>query len=187
MKILSILFFVFSLSSEAKVYELDQSASKVGFEIFKFKISAPVNGEFKSFEGSFDYDEKSSTLKNVKATIKATSVDTAEAKRDEHLRSADFFDVANYENITFESTAPVQLGKDGKGKLKGKFSLHGVSKEITLDVKLTDKKELTFEAKTKIDRKDYGIKWNKTFNAADLSKNVLGDEVKIELKVVSKK
>ncbi len=171
----------------AKKYDINVSDSKIGFEIFKFKINGPVNGEFKEYEGSFDYDEQTKILKEVKAKIKAISVDTQEPKRDKHLRSADFFDVDKYKTIKFESTQEVILDEKGEGKLKGKFTLHGITKEVELNIKLKDKKQIMFEAKTKIDRSDYGIKWNKTFKLEDLAKKVLGDEVKIELKIAAKK
>ncbi len=188
MKLLNIMLSLsLSLSALAatKSYEIKSEKSKVGFEIFKFKISSPVFGEFKKFDGSFSYDESKKTLSNIAVTIDASSVDTQEEKRDKHLRSADFFDVDNHKALVFKSAKPVVL-KNGKAKIKGTLTMRGKTKEVELDVELKDTKDgLHFVGKTKVDRNDFGISWNSTFSVADISKNVLGDEVKIDIEVYS--
>ncbi len=90
-------------------------------------------GGFNTFDGSFTYDEKNPANNKVNVTIDTASIDTNHAKRDKHLRSADFFDVANYPKATFVSTSYEDKG-NGKGVLKGKLTLHGVTKNIAIDV-----------------------------------------------------
>jgi polyisoprenoid-binding protein YceI len=175
-----------SASTNAVNYTIDKTKGKVGFEIFKFKINSPVNGVFTNYSGTFAYDSESNVLNNINATIEAGSVNTEETKRDGHLKSADFFDVQNHPNMTFMTETPVKL-EGGKATVPGKLTMRGVTKEVTLDVELVDAATNHFVAKTKIDRNDFGISWNKTFSLADISKNVLGDEVKIEIEIFGMK
>jgi len=118
-------------------------------------------------------------LKQAGATIQTKSIDTDVEKRDNHLRSSDFFDAEKYPTITFEST-----GVDAQ-TLTGKFTMHGVTKEISLPYTIKGpikdpmgNVHLALQAKTKLNRKDYGVSWNKTLDAGGL---MLGEEVNIEI------
>ena len=180
-------FALVSLPAIAGNYKLDAAHSQLGFKIKHLGIST-VPGRFKIFDGTGSYDEKTGQLTNLKVTISADSIDTNEPDRDKHLRSPDFFDVAKFPQLTFESTQVVNAGNIPQ-QIKGKFSLHGVTKEITLDIvdwggTATDpwsNERLAFEARTKIDRTEYGLTWNKGLKqAAGL---LVGNEVTLEIMV----
>lgn len=85
----------------AGTYNVDKSHSNVGFEVKHMMISN-LKGKFDNFNGTFEYDEKTNTIKSLVGTIEVSSINTDEKERDEHLKGADFFDVAKYENITFK-------------------------------------------------------------------------------------
>ena len=100
-------------------YRIDSVKSTIAFEIIKFKIGAPVEGKFSKFVGDLSYDEKTKMIKNSSAKIEATSIDTGNEKRDNHLRNEDFFHVSSHPQITFESFASVDL-KNG-AMIPGRF------------------------------------------------------------------
>jgi polyisoprenoid-binding protein YceI len=160
-------------------YKVDPAHSSIGFSIDHMVIDT-VHGRFRQFDGSITVDpDNGNALKQAGATIQTKSVDTDVEKRDGHLRSPDFFDAEKYPTITFEST-----GVDGQN-LTGKFTMHGVTKEISMPytVKgpikdLMSNVHLALQAKTKLNRKDYGISWNKTMDAGGL---MLGEDVNIEI------
>jgi polyisoprenoid-binding protein YceI len=173
-----------SRSSLAASYLVDQSHSDVGFKI-KHLFSV-VSGQFKTFEGQFEFDEKNPTKSSVTFNVTADSIDTNEKKRDNHLRSPDFFDVKKFPKLTFKSTK-VEKTSDKTGKLEGDLTIHGVTKPVTFDVEYLGlgpdpwKNVRTgFSAQTKINRKDFGLTWNKVLEAGGL---LVGDEVEIEIHV----
>ena len=164
-------------------YKLDTSHGEVGFKIKHLAIST-VRGKFNDFTGTFDWDEKTGKLENLKTTIKAASIDTNEKKRDEHLRSPDFFDVKKYPTIEFVAKK-VEASGNKPTKVIGDLTMHGVTKEIALDVKYEGStkdpwggEHLGFEASGKINRKDFGLAWNKTLETGGL---LVGDEVTLEI------
>jgi polyisoprenoid-binding protein YceI len=168
-------------------FKADVKKSKVAFTIFKFKINGPVDGKFNDFTAGFKYNADKNELESITANIKVASIDTADAKRDGHLRTEDFFHADKFKEITFKSTEKATL-KDGKGKIKGKLTMRGKTKDVILNVENKGtKKAPRFVATTKINRNDFGISWNKTFSLADLSKNVLADEVDVKLDIYSQK
>ena len=131
-------------------------------------------------------------FRSVQATIDATTVDTREPQRDTHLRSADFFDVAKFPIISFKSTQ-VAKGTSGKLKVTGHLTLHGVTKQVVLDVEplsppIKDRRGVLrsgVSATTRISRKDFGMLFNQVLEAGGV---VVGDEVSIELELeISKK
>ncbi|MGD1019360.1 MAG: YceI family protein [Verrucomicrobiia bacterium] len=160
-------------------YKVDPAHSSIGFSIDHMVIDT-VHGRFRQFEGSIIVDpDNSNALKQASAIIQTKSIDTDVQKRDDHLRSPDFFDAEKYPTITFEST-----GVDGQ-TLTGKFTMHGVTKEISLPFTIKGpikdpmgNVHLALQARTKLSRKDYGISWNKTLDAGGL---MLGEEVDIEI------
>ena len=122
---------------------------------------------------------------SVEATIDAASIDTHEPKRDEHLRSADFFDVKTYPNITFKSSRFEAAGAD-QLRVTGDLTIHGVTKQITLDVEATDTEvkdpsgnlKIGASATVKIKRKEFGLAWNAALETGGF---LVGDEVSITL------
>jgi polyisoprenoid-binding protein YceI len=167
----------------AETYNIDGAHTSVGFSIQHMVISK-VKGRFNEFSGTIQVDPKAeSKVTGASVVIKVSSIDTANTKRDEHLRSADFFDVAKYPDMTFALT---KVEKDKEGLVAhGKLTMHGVTKEISLPFKLngpiTDpwgNSRLGIEARTTLNRKDYGLTWSKTLETGGL---VVGDEVEIEI------
>jgi polyisoprenoid-binding protein YceI len=169
--------------AEASTWIIDPSHSQSTFSVRHLVISN-VRGEFGNTAGTLKFDEKDPTKSSVEATIDATTINTREAKRDEHLKSADFFDVAKYPTITFKSTKVQKKGK-GKFAVTGDLTLHGVTRPVTLDVvgptppikDMQGKIRRGFSASTELDRKDFGLTWSKTVEAGP----VVGDKVKIEI------
>ena len=136
----------------------------------QFKIShlgySWLLGRFNDFDGKFSYDEKKPSKSKVEVTINTKSVDSNHAERDKHLRGSDFLEVSKFPQAKFVSTS-YKEGADGKAKLTGKFTLHGVTKDIVIDVtKVGAGKDpwggyrRGFEGKTRIALKDYGITKN---------------------------
>jgi len=124
---------IFTRSTQAaEIYKIDAAASAIEFRVKQFL--GTVKGKFSQVSGTIDLDRERPARSNVAATIQVRSIDTAIAKRDEHLRSAEFFNVAKYPEITFQSKSVKQIGTD-TGDIVGELAMHGVKKEITLHVK----------------------------------------------------
>lgn len=163
-------------------YLIDMAHTKVGFEVTHMMISS-VEGQFREYEAKFVYDEKTNTLSKVEATIQVASIDTENQKRDDHLRSPDFFDVKKFPVIQFVSTEQISIKPGEEKTLKGKLTIKGVTKNIELKVKYTGSikdpwgnERIGFEATTKLNRKDFGITWNKLIEGGGV---VVGDEVRV--------
>jgi len=163
-------------------WNVDASHSTVGFSVRHLVISK-VRGDFTRFSGKVQLDEADVTRSTVDATIDVASVDTRVADRDGHLKSPDFFDAAKYPSITFKST---KVAKGGAGRLlvTGDLTLHGVTRPVTLDVTASaevkgmyGETRRGYSATAKIDRKDYGLTWNKLVEAGP----AVGDEVTLTL------
>jgi polyisoprenoid-binding protein YceI len=171
--------------SQADVWEIDGSHSNMGFTI-KHMMVSKVKGTFKDFKGTFNLDEKDMSKTTAEATIETTSINTDNADRDKHLRSADFFDVTKFPKMTFKSKKWEGEGKDAK--LVGDLTLHGKTKEVTLNVtELTAPVKDPFggtrrglSANTKINRKDFGLTWNKAMDAGGV---VLGEDVDVTVEL----
>jgi polyisoprenoid-binding protein YceI len=169
--------------AHAETYELDQAHTEIGFKITHLVINK-VHGTFDKFEGKVDYDEKNVEKSSVDVTIDAASIDTRNERRDKHLRSQDFFDADKNPQLTFRSKK-VEKNKDAGGLLiSGDLTMRGVTKPVVLETTITGKVEamghthIGFEAKTKVNRMDYGIAWNKEVKDGTM---MLGDEVEIEI------
>ncbi|MBI3314020.1 MAG: polyisoprenoid-binding protein [Candidatus Omnitrophica bacterium] len=168
----------------AATYEVDPDHTTVTFKIRH--LFSNVRGNFNQFEGKIDYDpEKPETWKTT-ATIQAASIDTNVEPRDKHLRGPDFFDVEKFPTLTFESTQVTNF-LDGKAKLHGNLTIHGVTKEVIfeLDIHGVGKDpwgnvRAGFTATTTINRKDFGLNWNKAVETGQL---LVGEEVEIILEV----
>ena len=164
-------------------YVLDQSHTQLTFEVDHLVIST-VNGRFDDFEGEIYFDSKSKLLVSIKGTAKATSINTNDEKRDKHLRSADFFEVEKYPELSFEANN-LKLKSGKKGKVKGQLKIRDVTKEITFDLNfkglVTDPwgtEKLIVEATAQINRKDFGLKWNETLETGGL---LVGEKIKIKV------
>lgn len=178
------------LNAQAASFTFNQDSSTVGFEIIKFKIGSKVAGSFKKFAGTAELDEKKSELSKVVANVEVASIDTADAKRDEHLKSPDFFDTAKQAQMSFVQTGAVAVKPEFD--LKGKLTIKGVTKDVTFKMKRSETKEnaWVFNGVASINRLDYGVTWNKALEQSDwksvlgkLGKAVLDDNVDIKLSV----
>jgi len=169
--------------AESAEWTIDTSHSRVGFSVSHMMVST-VSGRFKQFGGKVELDEANPTKSQVEITIKTESIDTDDAKRDEHLRSADFFDAKKYPTLTFKSTKITKAGAK-KYRITGDLTIHGVTKSETFDAVLSDavpnpwgKLVRGVKLTGKIKRSDYGLKWNK---ALDKGGVVVGDEVTLDV------
>jgi polyisoprenoid-binding protein YceI len=176
--------------AEVTTWNVDRSHSWVGFSV-KHMMVTNVRGEFGAFKGTVTTEGDDPATAKIDVSIEAASIDTRDAKRDEHLRSADFFDAANQPTIRFVSTA---VEKAGSGlKVKGDLTMRGVTKPVVLDVtEVTPAvadgwggRRVGVQATTKLNRKEFGVSWNKTLDAGGV---VVGDEVTVtlELELVNK-
>jgi len=185
-----ILFFCLALCTPsiamAANYQLDAGHSSIQFKIRHLTVSN-VTGTFNKFKGSASVEGEDIATLKVEVAIDAASVDTGHEKRDEHLRNADFLDVAKYPAITFVSKKVIK-GDPGKLKVIGDLTLHGITREITVDLEgptpeIKDpwgnfRRGATGTAK--IDRRDFGITWNKALDTGGL---VVGNEVGIQVDI----
>jgi polyisoprenoid-binding protein YceI len=169
-------------------YKLDPVHSSISFKVRHF--FSYVTGNFTKFEGTIRVDPDHPEKSSVTATIQAGSIDTKNEKRDEDLRSPDFFDVAKYPTITFKSKSVKQTGAD-TGDIVGDLTMHGVTKEITLHAKFLGKgtglggKPISGWQVTPdpIKRSDYGLTWSKTVEGTA----VVGEEVTVSIDIEADK
>lgn len=178
------LVLVIAAPAAAATYSIDGSHSAVGFRIKH--LVGKVSGRFEKFEGTFDHTPGKAQDWKANAVIEAASINTANAKRDDHLRNEDFFDVAKCPKIEFTSKKAT-LGKNGKGKLEGDLTMHCVTKPVTLDLEITGptddpwgNKRVGVTATGKLNRREFGIVYNKTLDKGGL---MLGEDVMLELEI----
>lgn len=155
--------------AEAKEFVIDNTHSNVGFSIKHMMISN-VKGNFNTYSAEIDYDTEKKVFNKLGAKIEAASIDTGIAKRDEHLRSADFFDVEKFKTIEFVMSSVKE------NKVYGKLTLHGVTKEVVLESKVhgvikdfQGHQRVGFTLEGKINRKDFGLTWNKLLEGGGLT------------------
>jgi polyisoprenoid-binding protein YceI len=177
---------ILSATARADTWRLDPAHTSVEFTVRHMMLSN-VKGRFDKLSGTVTANGTDPNSVQVNAVIEADSINTRVAKRDSHLRSADFLDVVQYPTITFKSTKVEPVG-NGKWKLTGDLTLHGVTKPVVLDVTgptppIKDPMGNTrvgASATTTIDRKDFGITWN---HALDGGGMLVGDDVSISIEV----
>lgn len=165
-------------------WEIDATHTIVEFQVRH--MFTRFRGRFRTVRGTIERDDADVTRSRVVAEVEAASVDTDLAARDEHLRSADFFDVANHPLLRFESRRFEPAG-DGRYRMIGDLSIRGVTREVAFDVTFDGEGPDAWggvragaTAQARIDRKDFGLEWNALIEAGGV---VLGDEVTIRLDV----
>jgi polyisoprenoid-binding protein YceI len=171
----------------ARTLEIDRSHSEVAFQVRH--LLSKVRGRFGEFSGTIQYDETNPQNSRVDVTIQARSIDTAEADRDTHLRSADFFDVDKYKTLTFTSTSVTPRGGNNYD-VAGNLTVHGVTKEVTLPASFLGTAQdpwgntkFVFEAELTLNRKDFGLTWNAALETGGF---LVGDDVKVTLSIQAK-
>jgi len=170
-------------TTATRTYKIDKSHSEAIFQVRH--LVTKVRGRFTDFEGAIEYNDAAPEASTVNFSAKTASIDTAEADRDKHLRSADFFDVEKYPELTFRSK---KISKRGDGyDVTGDLTIHGVTKEVTLPVAHMGKAKdpwggdrLGFEVETTLNRKDYGLAFNIALETGGF---LVGDEVKVSIDI----
>jgi polyisoprenoid-binding protein YceI len=166
-------------------WNFDASHSSINFHVRHLMVSK-VHGRFTSWTGTLAYDPEDPTRSSVEVVIDAASVDTREPKRDDHLRSEDFFDVVRYPQLTFKSTSVDKTGDDSLD-VHGELTIHGVTHPVVLAVELGGVAKdpwggtrAGFSAKTTISRKDFGLTWNVALETGGI---LVGDKIEIGLEI----
>jgi polyisoprenoid-binding protein YceI len=169
--------------AHADTWNIDPAHTNVEFSVRHMMISN-VKGQFQKTSGTITTNGSDPASATVDATIDASSVDTRVEKRDMHLKSPDFLDVAKYPTITFKSTK-VEADGPNKWKVTGDLTLHGVTKPVVLDVESSGQPVSVMgnmragaSAKTEIKRSDFGLTWNKVLESGGV---MVGDEVAISI------
>jgi polyisoprenoid-binding protein YceI len=174
-----------TITNETK-WSLDQAHSEIGFKVRHLMI-AHVKGTFKTFDATIYTTAKDFSTAEIDLWIDASSINTGDAKRDEHLKSADFFDVQNHKQITFISSTFGKPDQDGNLEIWGELSMRGITKNIKLNVEfggiINDpwgNEKAGFTLTSKIKRSDWGLNWNSIIETGGL---MVSDEVTISCEV----
>jgi polyisoprenoid-binding protein YceI len=184
--VLLALVLVFPTLAPASTWEIDPAHTAVQFAVRHLMVST-VRGRFRKVQGTATVDDADPTKSSVTATIDAASIDTGNEKRDAHLRQPDFLDVEKHPTLTFTSKSVASAGAN-KWKVTGDLTLHGVTKQVVLDVEGSPAPtadpygnvKLGGVATTTIKRSDYGISWNKALETGGV---VVGDDVQITIDI----
>lgn len=168
-----------------ETWQIDGSHSGIHFAV-RHLVIAKVRGQFSRWTGALAVPDGDFARATVEVTIDASSIETGVADRDTHLKSADFFDVATFPEITFRGLRLEQQGGD-RQRLVGSLTMHGVTREVALDVESAGQTKdpwgnlrAGFSAKTALDRKEFGLTWNQILEAGGVA---VGDKVEIEIEV----
>ena len=172
-------------TSKLTTYNLDPSHSELGFSV-KHLMVTNVKGRFQKFDARVELDEQDLTKSKLTVTIDAGSIDTRNADRDAHLRSADFLDVENHPEVTFVSKRIERVG-DNEYKVIGDLTIRGVTREVTLDAEETGRgrdpwggDRIGFELRGSLNREDYGLTWNAALETGGV---LVSPEVKLIIDV----
>lgn len=170
-------------NSFSGVYDLDTAHSSVGFTV-RHAMVTKVHGEFTDFTAALTANQENPSESKVEATVETASVDTRNADRDAHIKNEDFFDVENYPQMKFVSTA-FDVDASGNGTVTGDLTIKETTKPVTLDVETFGVEEdpfgntrLGFEARTTINRKDFGIDFDAPLNSGGA---LVGEKITIEI------
>ncbi len=168
-----------------KSLKIDTSHSTVGF-VARHLVVSKVRGQFNGFSGDIAYDAEDIEKSSVNVQIDATTIDTREAKRDAHLRSADFFDVENHPTLTFRSTGVRRTGKDTLA-VTGDLTMRGVTHPVVMNVEELGggkdpwgNERLGWSASLTVNRKDWGLNWNQLLEAGGM---LVSEKINIELEI----
>ena len=179
LSLVAVFALALAVPAQGATWNVDAAHSHVGFSVRH--LLTPVPGSFGDFTGTIVYDEENPAASSVEFTVHTASIDTNNERRDNHLRSADFFDAENHPTLTFKSKKVAPLGGNNLA-VTGDLTIRGVTKEVTVPVEVLgvmgDK--AGFQTELTIDRKEYGVVWNR---ALDQGGTVLGDDVKILLTI----
>ncbi len=166
-------------------WQIDTAHSSIDFSVRHMMIST-ARGSFTKFSGTVDINEAEPARSSVEVQIEAASIDTRDAQRDAHLRSADFFDVEKYPYLTFKSKR-VEIVDESHGRIIGDLTIRDVTREVVLDTEFTGQAKspwgttsVGFEAQTKISRKEWGLTWNVALETGGW---LVGDEIKINIQL----
>ncbi len=166
-------------------WDLDLAHSSIGFTV-RHLVIAKVHGRFTRWSGNLNYDPARPQAAAVEIRIEAASIDTSDAQRDAHLRSADFFDVENHPYLTFRSTRIEPDGED-RWQLAGELTIAGVTKPVALEVESLGMakdpwggQRAGFSARTLIDRRDFGLTWNQALETGGV---LVGEKIEISIDV----
>jgi polyisoprenoid-binding protein YceI len=168
----------------AKTFEVDSVHSEVGFTV-KHLLISKVRGKFSDYSAKIDFDSKKKIFKSFSASIKSASVNTGIDKRDKHLRSKDFFYASKFPNIKFKMIK--YEANDNEGKMIGDLTIRGVTNRVSLSVEINGvvkdfagNTRAGVSLKGKINRKDFGLKWNQVLEAGGLAVDKM---VKLEIEL----
>jgi len=170
-----------ALPAAASTWEIDPNHTESSF-VVKHLMVSNVRGQFGKTTGTIFQDDKDITKSKAEITIDATTIDTRVEKRDAHLKSPDFFDVQKFPTITFKSTKMTKGEGANTLKVEGDLTIHGVTKPVVVNVEYTPdtlaggKMVKGITATTKVNRKDFGLNWNRTIEAGGV---MVGDDVTI--------
>ena len=166
-------------------WNIDTVHSGINFSV-RHMVVSKVRGRFAKFSGELAIDDDDLTRSSVDVAIDATSIDTGNAQRDTHLRSADFFDVEAFPELRFRSTRIEQRG-DARYAVVGQLTIRDVTREVSLDVEYGGRardpwgnERLGFVAKASVDRKDFGLRWNQALETGGV---LVADRIDIELEL----
>lgn len=182
-----ILFISITSFVQAENWRVNWQHSKVSFEIPYMEVTS-VAGAFTKFDGAFDFDETSKKLDNIEFVISTNSIDTNNSKRDNHIKNKDFFNVSKYPKIEFKSNKTIYKN-NSPVEIIGDLKLLAVTKPVKFKLKYkgsvkdpwdNDKVAQFFEAETTINRKDFGLTWNKDLDKGGV---LLGDDVSIKITI----
>jgi polyisoprenoid-binding protein YceI len=166
-------------------WTIDASHSTVGFSVRHMMISK-VRGRFNDFSGTIEFDEQQPANSSVNVSVNVDSIETRDERRDGHLKSADFFDVASHPTMTFVSRK-VEAIDANHGRITGDLTIRGISREVVLETEFNGKSKSPwgtvsagFSAHAVINRKDFGLEWNAPLETGGV---LVGEEVTIEIEV----
>ncbi len=184
--ITAVITLALPIVASSSSWSIDPDHSNVGFKA-RHLIVSNVNGNFGKYSGTFNLNEKNISKSHVQVTIDTTSINTNMQKRDDHLKSVDFLDVAAFPTMTFVSKKIAKVGKN-RLKVTGYLTLHGITRQVKLDMEALSKESKDpwgnihrgTTAITTINRKDFGLAWNKALETGDV---MVGDDITITLDI----
>jgi polyisoprenoid-binding protein YceI len=163
--------------ARAADWNVDGARSNASFTVKHMMVST-VRGEMHKLAGSVSWSKPDYSDARVDVGIDPATIDTGDAERDEHLRSPDFFDVKKFPTLTFRSKRVDKAKSSGHVVLVGDLTIHGVTREVAFDVTLPAGAQKSYEARAKINRRDFGLLWNQTIETGGV---MVSDEVALDI------